>query len=267
MTDTIRVLRTPKTKDRPYFSMSRASAQNTELSFEARGMLAYLLSKPDDWKVQPKDLQQKCGRDKVYKVLNELIAAGYIVRNTLVDEKTGKRQGVEYQVYEEPLPDLPDTVLPDTVNTDNTYNREKKQKTEEHYAPEGAMNSYHSDSFTFKTSKPNCTYWNEYSEALNFLRECHGTSTTMYPVPTNEGELKSVIGAHKDLHRAGLVSALAIANYVAWLQAKYSRFNGIAWSLMSDQISVYKSQQNTHTPDGKRKITAKDILGTMEIIS
>ncbi|NBV34808.1 MAG: hypothetical protein EBR81_13735, partial [Proteobacteria bacterium] len=53
-------------------------------------MLAYLLSKPDDWKVLPKALinETKAGKDVVYRVLNELEEAGYIT-----EEQRRKKDG------------------------------------------------------------------------------------------------------------------------------------------------------------------------------
>lgn len=140
MTDkTIRTIRAPHGKDRPYFSMSRAAAQDETLSWEARGMLAYLLSKPDDWEVRPADLQQQCGRDRVYRVLKELIAAGYIVYEH-IRRDDGVFSAAEYRVYETPQtdnfgkpdaprPEKPDTVKPDTEKPD-TYIIESQQNRE-----------------------------------------------------------------------------------------------------------------------------------------
>lgn len=92
------------------------------MTWEARGMLAYLLSKPDDWRVQISDLRQNCGRDKVYSILAELRGFRYVL---LIDIMNAKMQHLsyEYEVYEEPLPALPDTVLPYTANPDSTYKR------------------------------------------------------------------------------------------------------------------------------------------------
>lgn len=111
-----------------FVSLPNQLTQNRALSFEARGMMAYLLSKPSDWTLQPEDLQQQCGRDKVYKILKELIDACYIRREWLLDDKK-RRIGIVYTVYQEPYPDLPDTALPDPANTDITKYREE-QKTD-----------------------------------------------------------------------------------------------------------------------------------------
>jgi len=120
--------------DHHYFILSRAAAQDETLSWEARGVLAYLLSKPDDWIVQPHDLQQCCGRDKVYKILDELIAHKYLIRITN-RQKSGALNGYQYKVYEQPLidgetpfPDSPYTVQPYTANTDSTDQRVLQSK-------------------------------------------------------------------------------------------------------------------------------------------
>lgn len=137
-----RIFRAIKDKDNPYFQCRRAPAQDDALSWEARGVLWYLLSQADDWVVLPKNLQQGCGRDKVYRILEELEDAGYL-KKTLRQGDAGKFSGVEYLVYEEPFTEntetvepftekpemvapspftpLPDTVLPDTVNPHHTY--------------------------------------------------------------------------------------------------------------------------------------------------
>jgi len=50
------------------------------LSWAARGLLGYLLSRPDDWKVLVNDLRKRgdLGRDGIYRLLRELRSAGYM---------------------------------------------------------------------------------------------------------------------------------------------------------------------------------------------
>lgn len=117
-------------KDNPYFMMLRATAQDKTLSYEARGLLAYLLSKPDHWRVEIHDLLlEKCGRDKAYRLLDELKDAGYVRR-----EQTRNNKGLfvwgDYEVSEYPFPENPDTDKPDTDNPpqDNT-DKKRVQKT------------------------------------------------------------------------------------------------------------------------------------------
>ena len=54
--------------------------ENASLSWAARGVLAYLLSRPDDWRVMVKELERRSelSRDGVYTLLRELRSAGYV---------------------------------------------------------------------------------------------------------------------------------------------------------------------------------------------
>jgi hypothetical protein len=65
-----------------FFVMHNATAQDSNLSWAARGMLCYLLSKPEGWKTSMADLtrQTKAGRDACKSAFKELEAAGYAIR-------------------------------------------------------------------------------------------------------------------------------------------------------------------------------------------
>lgn len=110
------IIRATHDKEHPYFMIVRGVAQNKAISYEALGLLTYLLSKPDDWKIVPEDLKRVgCGRDKVYKLLKELEAAGHIIQ-----KRQEAAQGVppmwgERMVVEQPYPEMPDTEIQETV--------------------------------------------------------------------------------------------------------------------------------------------------------
>jgi hypothetical protein len=99
--------------------MNRAVAQDRSMTWEARGMLAYLLSKPDDWRVTPADLEQQCGRERVKTILNELIEHGYATRSEEQpkDDK-GRFSQVTYYIHETPVSAKPSTVEPTLHNID-----------------------------------------------------------------------------------------------------------------------------------------------------
>lgn len=109
-----------------YTVVTNTLAQDRSLSWEARGVMLYLLSHADDWELRPVDLEQCCGRDKVYKILAELIKHRYICREDVRD-KLGKRITVAYVIYEEPYPDSPDLAKPDLAKPDSTKYRENQQ--------------------------------------------------------------------------------------------------------------------------------------------
>lgn len=75
--------------------------RDERLSFEARGMLCYLRSMPPDWKVMPTQLAKhgKSGRERISRILNELIAAGYIEKTLSRDPATQKWKAADYTVF------------------------------------------------------------------------------------------------------------------------------------------------------------------------
>jgi DnaD/phage-associated family protein len=105
------ILRVAHDRNNPYMQLNRSTAQNKEMSYEAVGMLTYLLSKPDDWQVNIEDLQrQGCGRDKAYRILAELMETGYARR--VKEREKGKIVRISYLISEAPLPEKPETVEP-----------------------------------------------------------------------------------------------------------------------------------------------------------
>lgn len=146
----VRIVRAQRSSEDPYFATRRANAQDRALTFEARGLLWYLLSKPDDWRVMISDLEQQCGRDKVYRILKELQASGHLVRTKQARSGKGRFGKLLYTIFEappeaSPRPALPDTDSPYTAepcpanpplqNKEETEKREAPQKTEESPAP------------------------------------------------------------------------------------------------------------------------------------
>lgn len=73
------ILRSPHNRQNPYAQIARSTLQDHSLSWEAQGMLTYLLSLPNDWKISIKNLitLRNCGEKKVRKIMHELMRAGY----------------------------------------------------------------------------------------------------------------------------------------------------------------------------------------------
>ena len=67
-------------RDRPFLMMDKRPLSDTRLSWKAKGLLAYLLSKPDDWEVWVNDLTKHStdGEHAVRSAIQELRDAGYI---------------------------------------------------------------------------------------------------------------------------------------------------------------------------------------------
>ena len=85
-----------------YTVISNHAANDERLSFQAKGMLYYLLSKPDNWQISREHLSKVCtnGIASVRAILAELEKYGYIIR----ERKAGEHGRFEWEctVYEEP---------------------------------------------------------------------------------------------------------------------------------------------------------------------
>src|SRR5436305_15226719 len=92
------IIRTEKSRD-PYARIHRDLLQDATLTYEARGLAAYLLSKPADWEIEIGDLiaQSPDGKDKIYRILRELADAGYLVKFSV---RENGRFGTTYTLFE-----------------------------------------------------------------------------------------------------------------------------------------------------------------------
>ncbi len=111
------IIRAPR-RDR-FVIIEQRAIEDERLSWAARGLLGYLLSKPDDWKVLVNDLRKRgdLGRDGIYRLLRELRDTGYM-RFVRERDRLGRIQGGFYMIREiadSPHPDLPDTAEPQTA--------------------------------------------------------------------------------------------------------------------------------------------------------
>lgn len=72
-------------KRRQYSTLDTRSLSDSRLSFRARGVLAFLLSKPDNWEFSAESIAGfgQEGRDAIRAALRELVAVGYLVRLTV----------------------------------------------------------------------------------------------------------------------------------------------------------------------------------------
>lgn len=100
-----------------FYVLDKQISEDRRLSWSARGLLIFLLGKPDHWQVSVEALLN-CGPDKkgnrkeaIYGYINELIGAGYITR------KKHASGAMDYVVSEFPA-EVPDKEKPDWANPD-----------------------------------------------------------------------------------------------------------------------------------------------------
>ncbi len=112
-------------KTRPitgFAQIPNKTLQDTTITSKARGILTYLLSFPEDWAVSIQALSKQLieGRDSISAAFDELIAAGYVIREQ-ERRKDGSFGELTYYVYAEkqgqsPLVDTPIADKPITEN-------------------------------------------------------------------------------------------------------------------------------------------------------
>ncbi len=100
LNEIIRVRRCPNN----FVTMDKTFLEDTRLSFKAKGILAYLLSKPDNWKVIVGNLVNYAvdGKASVYAGLKELKECGYYQKVPIRDEKGRRILRWESTIYEIP---------------------------------------------------------------------------------------------------------------------------------------------------------------------
>lgn len=81
------ILRTRKNKN--YTTLCNVALNDPDLSLKAKGLFAYLMSKPDDWKISYRGLmaQLKEGQRAILGALAELEEAGYLDRELEQDKR------------------------------------------------------------------------------------------------------------------------------------------------------------------------------------
>ncbi len=131
-------------KQSHYKTIDNRFLERTDLSGKAKAVLAYLVSRPDDWEVKVDYIINKCfkeGSEWVYGALKELEAFGYISRRR-VRKEDGKLGGSEYHVYETPqnehasetivnIETHPVTEKPEVVNLEPVAEKPNLEKPEQ----------------------------------------------------------------------------------------------------------------------------------------
>lgn len=105
--------------DDNYTQVPNAWLRDQRLSLAAIGLLAQLLSHRPGWTVSQQKLAHvnNCGRDKIRRLVDELIAAGYLARSERQrHDDLGRLMGYDYTTVDPPLLDLPTQAKPTKEN-------------------------------------------------------------------------------------------------------------------------------------------------------
>ena len=137
------IIRAPR-KTGNFYILDKRISEDRRLTWAARGLLIYLLGKPDHWCVsvqalvnETQDARINTRRDAIWALLKELIETGYCVR-TQTRKPDGTLGEMDYAVSETPEPSEPRTGYPGTgypgtanptlVRTDRSKDLQKGRK-------------------------------------------------------------------------------------------------------------------------------------------
>ena len=177
----VSIIRGPKPESN-FYLLSKDISEDVRLSWAARGLLVYLLGKPDYWSVsiahlrnETKQSTKPTGRDGVYGLLDELISVGYVIRRQN-REDGGLLGKYTYTVTESPVTGLPDTAAPlpaqpDTANPtlvsiDLQQELKERVSTEKHVSPKFDAVSQRPDNVSEKTWTDWCAFRKELKKPL-----------------------------------------------------------------------------------------------------
>ena len=115
--------------DNPFVQIDKRILEDARLSWKAKGLLAYLLSKPHDWQVRTADIVKKAtdGKTAVLTAITELINTGYATREQSHTE-AGQWAETVYVITEVPQSGFPYTVKPYTDNPLHSNNDSSNNK-------------------------------------------------------------------------------------------------------------------------------------------
>lgn len=100
----------------PYVVINKRILDDEDLSADCVGVLSYMLSRPDDWKVYVSQVAKRfqMSKGKVYSILKELSKVGYVIRTQA--HVKGRYSEIRYQFFENklkipvPFPDKSTTI-------------------------------------------------------------------------------------------------------------------------------------------------------------
>ncbi len=94
------IIRVAKNSQNQFTRVDRRYLESPVLSLKAKGLLTYLLSKPNHWQIKLRELQQSNadGKDAIRSTIKELERQGYMVRKVTRDARG--RFHTDYTIYE-----------------------------------------------------------------------------------------------------------------------------------------------------------------------
>lgn len=188
LNEVIRVQKRPNN----FVMMDKTFLQDERLSYKAKGLLAYLLSKPDDWKVIVGNLvnSSKDGKASVYAGLKELKEYGYYEKVPIRNEQGTRIIRWESTVYEVPPSLLTDFQKVENQDIGNQF-IENRERNNNYYTNNNTTNNYNSLSVSDGTSR--------LDNMINAIHENIGYEQFKQTYPSDIGLIDEFVGVMLDV--------------------------------------------------------------------
>ena len=113
-----------KTDAVPFTQVANSMLCDPTVSLKAKGLLAYMLSKPPEWIFNVRQIATQLleNKDTVARIILDLISAGYVSREDIRNDK-GRIVQCDYTVRQSPCLDYQDTENQDTLNKERERNK------------------------------------------------------------------------------------------------------------------------------------------------
>lgn len=207
MSDDKRLNEVIRIRKRPnnFVMMDKTFLEDMRLSYKAKGILAYLLSKPDDWKVIVGNLvnNSKDGKASVYAGLKELKECGYYEKIPVRNEQGTRIIRWESTVCEVPLSLLTDFQEIENLDVENLY-IENRERNNNYYTDKSNINNnYTSQSVRNMTD----TNQSKLAKTLERLRSNIGYDQLKQAYPGDMGLIDEFVSVMLDalLSEGGVV--------------------------------------------------------------
>lgn len=263
MLPTFRKEKTPMTikrvKRRSHFTIVNNQIINdSNLSMKARGLLVYMLSKPDDWIFYETEMVKAGpdGRDSIRTAIKEIEQAGYLEREQAKRGEDGKFAGKNWLLHDEPMTENPSTENPRTdkpttdkpttenptlVSTDSTKNLINQE-----------LNKPNTDNNNYKDQQPLPP---DQPKETNFIREWEKAGFGVisgFMIETLDHWIKDFEGQEaviiKAIHEAAASNPGAPLKYVEGILKKWQRKGiKIASDVDAEQAKYQKQKEKTNS--------------------
>ena len=216
-------------KEDNFVIIDKAFLLNEEISLKAKGLLALLLSYPDNWQFYKAEIVQHTTdkENSLNSGLKELMENGYIVRKQRKDEN-GKFEGYEYHVYEKPSTEKPSTEKPSTEKPSTEKPSTEKPSTEKPSTEKPSTEKpilLNNKNTKNKNTKNKNTKTTPSPELVSEFKEWY----SKYPHPRNEQQtMKNYINTRKTYSAEQLMTALN--NYLAEIEEQHTDKRYIKYS-------------------------------------